>query len=159
MGYAEGYRDAEGLMSTKRTERKRFSWAYLLAAVLLAAGICVSARAGGSADQGADQNTGNPSDNRVDQDPPGRVARINFLQGAVSFQPAGGGDNDWVDAIPNRPITTGDRLWADNDGRAELHVGSTAIRLDRQTGISFLNLSDNIVQVQLSAGAMIVRLR
>ncbi len=153
--YAEGYPYSEGLMSTKRTDRKRLSWAYLLVTALLAAGIGVSARA----DQGSDQRAGGPSDNRVDEDPPGRVARINFLQGAVSFQTAGGGDNDWVDAIPNRPITTGDRLWADNDGRAELHVGSTAIRLDRQTGISFLNLSDNIVQVQLSAGAMIVRLR
>jgi hypothetical protein len=142
-------------MSTKRTDWKRFSWAYLLVAALLAAGICVSARA----DQSADNPGNNRADDRANEDPPGRVARINFLQGAVSFQSAGGGDNDWVDAIPNRPITTGDRLWADNDGRAELHVGSTAIRLDRQTGISFLNLSDNIVQVQLSAGTMIVRLR
>ena len=42
------------------------------------------------------------------QDPPGRVGRLNFIQGSVSFQPAG--TQDWVDANPNRPLTTGDNL-------------------------------------------------
>jgi len=92
-------------------------------------------------------------------DPPGRVARLNLAQGSVSFQPAGGGDNDWTAAVVNRPMSTGDRLWTDQDGRAELHVGSTAIRLDHNTGISFLTLADNAMQLQLSAGTTIVRLR
>ena len=43
-----------------------------------------------------------------DNDPPARVARMNFTQGSVSFQP--GGEGDWVDAVPNRPLTTGDNL-------------------------------------------------
>src|SRR5579862_8853745 len=96
---------------------------------------------------------------RAQADPPSRVGRLNFLQGTVSFQPSGGADSDWVAAEPNRPLTTGDRIWTDKDGRAELHVGSTAIRLDRNTGISFLNLADNGVQFQVSAGTAIVRLR
>jgi hypothetical protein len=96
---------------------------------------------------------------RADDDPPGRVARLNFIQGTVSFRPAEGGDNDWVAADPNRPLTIGDRLWTDNDGWAELHVGSTAIRMDHNTGISFLNVADNGVQIQVSAGTVIVRLR
>ena len=54
-------------------------------------------------------------------------------------------------------MSTGDRLWADQDGRAELHVGSTAIRIDHNTGISFLTLADNSVQLQLSAGSAIVQ--
>ena len=117
---------------------KRSGWAILFAMVLTAA-VCASGRA--------------------DDDPPGRVGRINYLQGNVSFQPAGGGDGDWVTAVPNRPLTLGDRLWVDHDGRAEVHVGSTAIHIDHDTGISFLNLSDNSVQLQISAGAFIVRLR
>ena len=95
----------------------------------------------------------------ADDDPPGRVARLNLSQGSVSFLPAGGADNDWAAAIANRPMTTGDRLWTDQDGRAELHVGSTAIRIDRNTGISFLTLSDGLVQLQLSAGTTVIRLR
>jgi hypothetical protein len=51
-----------------------------------------------------------------DQDPPARVARLNFLTGSISFQPAGEGD--WVAAIPNRPLTTGDNLWTDSNSRA-----------------------------------------
>ena len=59
-----------------------------------------------------------------DQDPPGRVARMNYSQGSVTFQP--GGEGDWVTAVPNRPLTSGDNLWTDQGSRAELHVGSTA---------------------------------
>jgi hypothetical protein len=95
----------------------------------------------------------------VTKDPPERVARLNFMQGSVSYLPAGGADNDWVAAVVNRPLTTGDRLWADATSRAELHIGSTAIRVDSNTGISFLNLTDTNVQLRLSDGSMIVKLR
>ena len=61
------------------------------------------------------------------QDPPSRVARLNYFSGSVSFQP--GGEGDWVTAVQNRPLTTGDNLWADQISRAELHIGSTAIRM------------------------------
>ena len=91
------------------------------------------------------------------QDPPGRVARLNFMQGSVSLQPAG--TQDWVDADPNRPLTTGDNVWSGDDGRGELHIGSTAIRLSNDTGISFLNLNDQAVQIQLAQGSLNVRLR
>ena len=55
---------------------------------------------------------------------------LNFMEGSVSFQP--GGENDWVAAELNRPLVTGDNLWADEDSRAELHIGSTALRLGPQ---------------------------
>ena len=92
---------------------------------------------------------------RADDDPPGRVARLNYIQGSVSFQP--GGETDWVQANPNRPLTTGDSLWADRDSRGELHTGSTAIRLGSETGITFLNLDDRNVQIQLAQGSMNIR--
>jgi hypothetical protein len=92
-----------------------------------------------------------------DQDPPGRVARLNFSQGSVSFQP--GGENDWVSAVPNRPLVTGDNLWADEDSRAEVHIGSTALRLGPKTGITFLEISDRASQIRLAQGSLIVRVR
>jgi hypothetical protein len=92
-------------------------------------------------------------------DPPERVARLNLIEGNVSFLPSGGSDNDWISAALNRPVTTGDRLWTDANSRSELHVGSTAIRMDSNTGISFLNLGDTTVQIRLSDGSMILRLR
>jgi hypothetical protein len=96
--------------------------------------------------------------NDPDQDdPPSRVARLGYLQGTVSFQPAG--ESDWVDAVPNRPITIGDQLWVDDNSRAELELGSAVIDLGSNTGISFLNLDDNTIQVQLSSGAINIRVR
>ena len=40
-------------------------------------------------------------------DPPNRVARLGYMEGSVSFEPVG--ESDWVQAVPNRPMTTGDR--------------------------------------------------
>ena len=42
-----------------------------------------------------------------DYDPPGRVARVNYAQGSVSFQP--GGEGEWFEAVPNRshPVRAG----------------------------------------------------
>jgi hypothetical protein len=90
-------------------------------------------------------------------DPPGRVARLGYLQGSVSFQPAG--ETDWVGAVPNRPMSTGDQLWTDENSRAEVQLGSAVIRLAPLTGFSFLNLDDQTVQIQLSSGAINVTVR
>ncbi len=90
-------------------------------------------------------------------DPPSRVARLSFTEGQVSFSPAG--TDDWVAGELNRPITTGDKLWSDQNGKAELHVGSAAIRLGDTTGFSFLNLTDQMMQVQLTEGTINVRVR
>jgi hypothetical protein len=96
-------------------------------------------------------------DQQQQQDPPGRVARLDYSQGSVSFRPAG--EDDWVTAVPNRPIVSGDDLWADTDSRAEVHVGSAAIRLGAQTGITFLALDDTATQIRLAQGSLIVRVR
>jgi ferric-dicitrate binding protein FerR (iron transport regulator) len=90
-------------------------------------------------------------------DPPSRVARLGYMEGAVSFQPAG--EQDWVGAVPNRPMTIGDKLWADKGSRVELQLGSAVIRLSENTGINFLNLDDHTIQVQLSSGAVSFRVR
>jgi hypothetical protein len=90
-------------------------------------------------------------------DPPGRVGRLSYMNGPVSFQPAG--VTDWVDADVNRPLTTGDQVWVGAGGRAEIHVGSTALRLDSNTAFQFLNLDDQSIQIQLSEGNLTVRSR
>jgi len=103
------------------------------------------------------QDQGAQDRDQGDQDPPSRVARMNYTQGSVSFQP--GGEGDWVTAVPNRPLTTGDNLWSDQGSRAEMHVGSTAIRLAPETSVTFLDLDDRTTQLRLSAGTIILRVR
>lgn len=92
-----------------------------------------------------------------DDDPPTRVARLSYTSGQVSFNPSG--TDDWVGAVLNRPITTGDKLWTDQNSRAELHIGSAAIRLGEQTGFSFLNLDDRVMQIRLTEGTIGLRVR
>ena len=92
-----------------------------------------------------------------EDDPPSRVARLSLTNGNVSFNPAG--TDDWVNAVVNRPITTGDKLWSDDGARAELHLGSAAIRLGGTTGFSFLNLTDDIAQLRLTEGTINIRVR
>src|SRR3984957_2104011 len=100
---------------------------------------------------------GSAQDQDQQDDPPSRVARLGYLQGSVSFQPAG--ETDWVQAVPNRPMSTGDMLWTDQDSRAEVQLGSATIRLAANTGFSFLNLDDDTVQIQLTSGSINVRVR
>jgi hypothetical protein len=90
-------------------------------------------------------------------DPPSRVARLGYMEGSVSLQPAG--ESEWVQAVANRPMTTGDKLWADKDSRAELQLGSAVIRLAANTGFSFLNLDDRTAQIQLTSGSLNISVR
>jgi len=92
-----------------------------------------------------------------EQDPPARVARLNYSSGSVSFQP--GGEGEWVTAVNNRPLTTGDNLWADQNSRAEFHVGSLAVRMNSETSVTFLDLDDRTTQLRLSMGSTILRVR
>ncbi|HMD39075.1 MAG TPA: DUF6600 domain-containing protein [Candidatus Acidoferrum sp.] len=92
-----------------------------------------------------------------DDDPPSRVARLGFVRGTVSFEPAG--TEDWVSAVLNRPLTTGDKIWNDDESVSELHLGSAAIRLGSDTGFSFLNLTDNVAQLRLTEGTLNIRVR
>jgi TPR repeat protein len=92
-----------------------------------------------------------------DDDPPSRVAQLRYIRGSVSFEPAG--TEDWTSPSLNRPLTTGDKLWADQGGRAELGTDSAKIRLNSTTGFSFLNLNDHITQIRLTEGSIQIHLR
>ena len=83
-------------------------------------------------------------------DPPGRVARLSLKEGEVSLAPAG--TEEWADAAVNRPITSGDRVWVDKDGRAELQIGTSSVHLDRSTGFEFIELDDDVNQMSLTEG-------
>src|SRR5271165_7097815 len=96
---------------------------------------------------GGPANAGRPSN-----DPPARVARIQYISGEVSMQP--GGVNDWVAASLNRPLTSSDRVWADKNSRAELNVGNGFLRMDSETSLTLTNVSDNTVQAELDQGVL-----
>ncbi|HKE94640.1 MAG TPA: hypothetical protein VKB34_10065, partial [Povalibacter sp.] len=88
-------------------------------------------------------------------DPPGRVARLSYTEGEVSVAPAG--TEEWAEAVVNRPLTSGDRVWVDRGGRAELQVGSATIDLDQGSGLSIVNLDDDVLHLTLTEGTATVR--
>jgi hypothetical protein len=90
-------------------------------------------------------------------DPPSRVARLQFIEGQVSLQP--GGEDDWVSAGYNRPLTTADRLWTDSDSRAELTIASAALRLGSETSMTVTNLNDSTAQFELDQGTLNLSVR
>jgi hypothetical protein len=104
--------------------------------------ICIAFTAGAWADEG---------------DPPSRIARMAYTQGTVSFQPAG--TQDWVEAPVNRPLTTGDTLWVDRGSRAELQLDGSAIRLSSGAELNIVNLNDDVTQVQITSGTLLLRVR
>ena len=90
-------------------------------------------------------------------DPPGRIARLAYVNGPVSF--AAAGDNTWEYATVNRPLIAGDRLWVEAGGRDEVQVGGAALRMGGNTLVTLLNIDDRTTQLQLSQGRLNVRVR
>ena len=89
------------------------------------------------------------------QDPPSRVARLSQIQGEVSIQPTG--VQDWTQATDNYPMTTGDRMYADANGRAELQLEQAVVHIWHYTDLSVTNLNNEITQLGLSQGSLHVR--
>jgi hypothetical protein len=88
-------------------------------------------------------------------DPPAVVGRLHAMQGNVSVQPA---DVDqWSQVAENYPVATGDRIYSDQDSRAEVQLGSMAVRLWQTTDLTFTNLADQLTQLGLAQGSIRVR--
>jgi hypothetical protein len=84
--------------------------------------------------------------------PPGRVARLSYMTGSVSFQPSG--ETQWGDAPLNNTLTTGDRLYTNQGARAELEVGPYAVRMSENADLTVANLNDQLMQLGLGQGSV-----
>ena len=90
-------------------------------------------------------------------DPPGRVGRISYATGDVAFQNTHNGESDAAQV--NWPVTTQNVISTGPNGRAEVRIGSTAIRLDDDTEIEFSRLDDDQIRIRLLAGRMALRVK
>ena len=93
----------------------------------------------------------------------GRIARLSYAEGKVTFQSAKAtfqsSDEPSPSALPDRPLEPGDRLSTGRDGRAELALGTATIRLDGDTELSVIDLEAAAFRVRFSAGTAVVHLR
>ena len=90
-------------------------------------------------------------------DPPGRVGRVSFLSGTVSFY--ADADEGWRRALLNYPVTTENSLWTERDARAEVRIGSTALQLDEDSVLDFQRINDDDTLAYLQRGALSLRIR
>ncbi|HEY9067854.1 MAG TPA: DUF6600 domain-containing protein [Burkholderiaceae bacterium] len=90
-------------------------------------------------------------------DPPGRAGRLSEASGQVWLLSAD--SNEWVSAVRNQPITTGDRLATDAGSRAEVQVGSSTVRLDGGSELEVSRLDDDHLSLFLHSGSAAARLR
>jgi hypothetical protein len=106
---------------------------------------------------GPEPSEGEVADEEPITDVPGRVARLSLIEGNVSIAPAG--TEELAEAVLNRPLTSGDRVLVDNDGRAELQIGNATIHLDGGSGLSLVELSDGTLRASLTEGTAVIRVR
>lgn len=88
-------------------------------------------------------------------EPPGRVGRLAFVDGTVSFHDDE--QSGWTKAIVNTPLTTGDALWTEPNARSEVSVAGTRIRMDGSTELDMTQIDDAQVRLQLAQGRVDVK--
>ncbi|MBC7944708.1 MAG: hypothetical protein H7X91_05490 [Burkholderiales bacterium] len=88
-------------------------------------------------------------------DPPARVGRISLIQGNVSFY---SGD-DWQRAVLNFPVTSHNAISTANGARAEIRIGSMALRIEENTELNLTVIDDRTIQLGVPKGSLSVSLR
>ena len=92
---------------------------------------------------------------QTQNDPPGRVGRLAFVEGTVSFHDDE--ENGWSKAVVNTPLTTGDALWTEPNSRSEVSLAGTRIRMDGSTELDMTQIDDRQVRLQLAQGRVDVK--
>lgn len=85
-------------------------------------------------------------------DPPGRVGRVAYVEGEVSFQAPQ--SQDWTRADLNFPVASGEAFWTGDRGRTELRIGEVAARLDAETELDITDLRYGVMRLGLPQGSV-----
>src|SRR5262249_21611505 len=89
-------------------------------------------------------------------DPPGRVGRLSAIEGTVQQRTPD--ENDWTQANLNYPVTSGFAIAPQDGGRAEIQVGSMALRVGPASELDITNLGDHEASCTLAQGELNIRL-
>ena len=89
-------------------------------------------------------------------DPPARVGRVAEIAGDVrTINPEGA----WAALARNQPLSTGDRVTTDKNGRATLQFGSTVVRVGADSDVVVTQLDDQKIRLRFDHGQLAVRVR
>ena len=88
---------------------------------------------------------------------PARVGRVSLVQGPVTISTE---DSERAeDALVNWPVTSDNRITTERNGRTEIRIGSTAVRLDGNSSLEVRELDDDRLQLMLHYGSANIRVR
>ena len=90
-------------------------------------------------------------------DPPERVGRLSAIEGAV--QAWNESQQAWQPAQLNLPVTSRSAFLTSPGARAEVKVGSAALRLDADSQANLLRLDDGGTDIDVPRGTVGIRLR
>ena len=85
-------------------------------------------------------------------DPPPEAGRISYISGNVSVQAVT--SNEWGQAYPNLPVGPGDRIFTDSDGRAEVQVGQTYVRIGPNSDVTLVDDSQFNINFGIAQGSI-----
>jgi hypothetical protein len=88
-------------------------------------------------------------------EPPGRVGRLAFTSGAVSFHDDA--ESAWTAAVVNTPLTTGDAIWTEPTARSEISLAGTRIRMEGASELDMLAVDDTQTRLRLSQGRIDIK--
>lgn len=91
-------------------------------------------------------------------DPPSRVGRISLIQGQVDFRNTNDEERA-MNAAVNWPVTSLNVITAARGARAELRVGSTAVRIEADSELEISQLDDQAFKLNLHYGSANVRIK
>lgn len=90
-----------------------------------------------------------------DRDGAERLAWLAYVEGEIEFQGAGARPTA---SLPDRPLARGDRLATRRDSRAELSLGTAALRIEADTEVSIADLRAKSIRLELTGRSVSVHL-
>jgi hypothetical protein len=93
-----------------------------------------------------------PLASHAQDDPPDGAGRISYVSGNVSVQPMG--EDAWGQAVPNLPFSVGDRIVTNGDGRAEVQVGQSFVRIGPNSDVSMITHNPRQISFGVAQGSV-----
>lgn len=126
-----------------------------LALWLLAACAALAAAQAPATDPATDADA--DADAEETTPPPGRVGKLGLLSGQVTLIDLQ--TDEQQPASLNWPITSGQRLITAALARAEIRIGSLALRMDGDSTVDFPRIDDEVIQIVVRRGSLALRAR
>jgi hypothetical protein len=89
--------------------------------------------------------------------PPARVGQLSLVTGSARMRV--GRASPWEPAAVNTPLTTGSALATEKASRAEVRVGSAALRLAQGAKVLLTEVNDSSLHIEINHGLVALRVR